>query len=105
MNLTKFLAVWGAIVSTIALTWNVIRDRHDRGILKLNTMIGKMYPDHTDRDYVVLTITNVGRRPILVMSWGWIKKGRKGDGFLVKTSQFPKMLKEGEYHIEFTHDF
>ncbi|HIC91690.1 MAG TPA: hypothetical protein EYP21_06460, partial [Syntrophaceae bacterium] len=25
--------------------------------------IGKMVPDHTDRDYLIITITNIGRRP------------------------------------------
>jgi len=65
MDLTKFLAIWGAIVSTIAITWNVLRDIRN-GRLKIEAMVGKMVPDHTDRDYLVITITNIGRCPVLV---------------------------------------
>lgn len=70
MKLFPFLAVWGAIVSTIALTWNIIRDIRDKGKLKLNAFIGKMFPDPKDKDYLVVTIANVGRRPIFVKHLG-----------------------------------
>ena len=106
MELTMFLAVWGAIVSTIALTWNIIRDRLDRGALRVEAMIGRMVPDHTDKDYLVVTITNVGRRPVLVKGWGGMKKRHvKGKrGILIVPRGLPRMLEEGEYHLEFTED-
>jgi len=74
MDIIKFLALWGAILSTIAITWNIFRDVNDKGKLKIDAMIGKMVPDHTDKDYLVITITNIGRRPVLVKGWGGIKK-------------------------------
>lgn len=105
--LTTFLAVWGALLSTVALTWHVIRDFRDKGALKLDAMIGKMYPDHTDRDYLVINITNVGRRPVLVKGLGAMKnkKAPTPRGLLLAPRGLPKMLKEGKYHLEFTHDF
>ena len=64
-----------------------------------------MVPDHTDRDYLFITITNVGKRPILIKSW-CLK--RKGDGqkpyLFVVTRGLPRMLPEGEYHMEWTHE-
>ena len=106
MDITKFLAVWGAILSTVAITWNIIRDARDKGSLKVEAMIGKMVPDHTDRDYLIITITNIGRRPVLVKGWGGMKKKNvKGArGLFVVPRGLPRMLKEGEYHTEFTDD-
>ncbi len=102
-----FLAVWGAILSTIALMWNLIRDSRDRGRLKIDAMIGKMYPDHTDRDYLVVTLTNVGKRPLLVKGWGAMKRKRacQPRGLLITPRGLPRMLRESEYHIEYSHDF
>lgn len=104
IDLTGFLAVWGAILSTIALVWNLIRGSRDRGRLKLDAMIGKMYPNHTDRNYLVVTLTNVGKRPLLVKGWG-VMKGRSAPaprGVFVSPHGLPRMLNESEYHIEYT---
>jgi hypothetical protein len=106
MDVTGFLAVWGAILSTIALGWNVLRDSRDRGRLKIDAMIGKMHPDHTDRDYLVITVTNVGKRPLLVKGWGGMKRKGASEprGILIVPRGLPRMLKESEYHIEWTPD-
>jgi hypothetical protein len=74
MDLTTLFAFCGVILSTVALTWNIMRDLNDRARLKLDAIIGKFYPDHTDRDYFVITMTNIGRRPIVVKSWGYLRK-------------------------------
>ena len=106
MNLTQLLAVWGAIVSSVAITWNVFRDIGDKGKLKIDAMIGKMYPDYTDRDYLFITITNIGRRPVMVKGWGGRKKksieGKRG--LFIIPRGLPCMLKEGEYHTEYSDD-
>jgi hypothetical protein len=106
MDITKFLALLGAILSTIAITWNIFRDVNDKGKLKIDAIIGKIVPDHTDKDYLVITITNIGRRPVLVKSWGGMKKKNvKGArGIFITSRGLPRMLKEGEYHMEFTED-
>ena len=106
MDLTSFLAVWGALLSTVAVTWNVFRDWGDRGRIKVEAMIGKMVPNHTDKDYLIVTITNVGRRPILVKGWGARRK-KKAPGprwLFVVARGLPRMLPEGDYHTEFTDD-
>lgn len=102
MTLTEFLATWGAILSTVGITWNVIRDRRDRAILKLEGMLGIMYPDDTDSTYLVLTVTNVGRRPVLLTGLrGMLDKppGSK-PGLYIKAERLPQMLKEGEYFAQ-----
>ena len=95
MDIIKFLALWGAILSTIAITWNIFRDVNDKGKLKIDAMIGKMVPDHTDKDYLVITITNIGRRPVLVKGWGGMKKKNvKGArGMYIIPHGLPRMLR------------
>ena len=106
MDITQPLAIWGAILSTVAVTWNVVRDLGDRPRLKVEAMIGKMYPDHTDREYVFVTITNIGRRPVVVKGCGGRKKkhvpGKRG--IFIVSIGLPRTLKEGEYHNEWTPD-
>jgi hypothetical protein len=83
---TEFLAIWGALVSTFAVGWNFYRDFSDRPKLKLSASLdrlvrgedGRFYvvkhnrPDFraNDQVYLVVSITNVGRRATLVKSLG-----------------------------------
>ena len=107
MGVTESLAVLGVFLSTLAITWNILRDINDKGKLQLKVMIGKFYPDHTDKEYLVVTITNIGRRPLLVKGWGWEEKkkekGKRKGGVFIPHG-LPRMLREGEYHIELTED-
>ena len=64
--ITELLAILGVCLSTLAIVWNILRDINDKGKLQLKVMIGKLYPDHADKEYLVVTITNIGRRPLLV---------------------------------------
>jgi hypothetical protein len=63
MTLTAFLAVWGALLSTVLAGWTVFRDLRDRGKLQLDPSVGNIVPGDDKRDYLFLTLTNVGRRP------------------------------------------
>lgn len=103
MTLTDITAFSGLFIATTALVWNIIRDLSDKGKLRIDAMIGKMIPDYKDKDYFVLTITNVGRRPLIVkMICGTNRKIKKDDktNFLYKPINLPQMLKEGECILE-----
>ena len=101
MDATKLTAIYGALLSTIAVGWNVYRDFHDQARIKLSTTLGHIVKNG-DRTNIIshafaiekwpdrfknaspslfLTITNIGRRPVI-----------------------PKALKEGEYAVEHTDD-
>lgn len=106
MEITALLAFYGTVVSTAALVWNIVRDSRDRPKVRLEAMIGKIYPDHTDRDYLVLTMTNVGRRPVQIKGWyGLRKKTYDGPkGIMVVTQGLPRILNESESHHEYCID-
>ncbi len=54
----------------------------------------------------ILTVTNTGRRPVLVLNRA-IKSDKKKSGhdhFVYMPRSLPKMLKEGEFATEYTED-
>src|SRR5437762_6679904 len=104
-NLTTFLAVWGALLSTALAGWTIFRDLRDKGKLQLDATIGNIVPGDDKRDFLLLTITNVGRRPILLKSW-YLKfnKGSTHPLAFILADNLPKMLKEGEFLTVKTHE-
>lgn len=103
MEITTILAIWGAIVSTFVLGWNVFRDLSDKGKIKVTCFIGNEIGGlaNPEKDVLVYTITNVGKKPIYIKLIGgaFTKKH-----FLITSRQIPKMLQPGEYIVESTED-
>ena len=118
-GLTKFLATWGAIVSTAALSVTLYREWLDRAKLQISASIrriavsddGKMVaavaPDAkveaSEQLYVMMNVVNVGRRPIVWEGWGgkYHKREKIGNAFHIGGKNLPKKLLEGESHQEF----
>src|SRR5208283_2398469 len=122
IHATELAAFYGALVATFTLGWNVYRDLHDRARLRLSTMVGYLvknaiishafaleeWPDKFKdvAPSLYLTITNVGRQPVIVQNWAIrTDRTRTGkDNFIYPLTVLPKALKEGEYVIEHTDD-
>jgi hypothetical protein len=74
--MTTFLAIWGAILSTILAFWNIYKDVRDRANLRVEAYLSEWTEkneetDETEFKYEVeITLTNVGRRPIIVTDVG-----------------------------------
>lgn len=103
METTPFLAIWGAIVSTIIATWNIIQGLQNRRKLKIEANIGHKLPGDPEKLYIYFIITNIGRRPIYVTGIHAIISKKRA--FFIMTRRLPKMLKESEYHMEWIEDF
>ena len=114
MTLTEFLAVWGAIFSSGAIAWNVIRDLRDRADLQLSVMIGHlsrhpttgqmMFMRATRREeatHFIVQVTNHGRRAALVtkLFLRWPNDPSVG---LILPRTLPKPLRENDFAIEYT---
>lgn len=120
MGITEFLATYAAILSSIGLGWTLYRDLLDRAKLQVSVRVrriavgadGKSFavkPDlpvegASQQLFVVMTVVNVGRRPVLWKGWGgrFHKTVNGRDHFSVVGRDLPKMLQEGETHSEFT---
>ena len=104
--MTTFLAIWGAVVSTIAILWNIRRDLSDRGKVRVLCYLGVLRggdgpPD--PRTHLVYHVTNVGRRAVVVTHIGGaLAKDRH---FMVNTrGPMPRTLQPGEYFLEYSQD-
>jgi hypothetical protein len=86
-DLTKFLAVWGAILASITFGWSLYRDVRDRAKVQVKARvrrIGKREVDGAsfsiepglnvsgvdDLLYVVVSVMNVGRRRMRWLGYG-----------------------------------
>ena len=107
----EFLSVWGAIVSTlaaafsiIAIVWNFQRDQRK---IEVSAMIGKIGPLETIQqgtNKLIISIVNVGNRPVNITGFGGkykkqAAKDNKVDFLLPEQhGKLPVILKDGETH-------
>lgn len=97
LSLRDIAIIYGAVLSTVALIWNIIRDLSDRPNLKIEAMIGYALPSEVKKHSLYLTVSNISKRPVMIKGWfGELKS----TNFMVTTRQLPKMLKESEYLTE-----
>lgn len=100
-NLTTFLAVWGALLSSVGLGWNLFRDLNNRGRLRVSCYLANLVSEGEGVDpntYLTWCVTNIGKQPIMVTHIGG---ARKDCHFMIKTKNIlPKMLQPGEYFLE-----
>jgi hypothetical protein len=118
-TLTTFLAVWGAILSSVTFGWNLLRDLRDRANVKVSVAVRKIItrmdgvsvavdPNLLGDDgsplHVVISAVNVGRRPVRWQGVGGRYRravnGKKG--FVINARFLPKTLAEAEAHDEYT---
>jgi hypothetical protein len=119
-SLTEFLAAYGALLASVGFGWNLYRDLLDRARLQVSARVrrivtgadGRFFsvkPDlpvegASEKLYVVMSVVNVGRRPVLWEGWGgkYRKPVNGRDSFYIVARDLPKMLQEGESHSEMT---
>lgn len=119
-GVTEFLAVYGAILSSIGFGWNLYRDLLDRARLQVTAHVrrivhgpdGRMFAAKPDLQiagaskelFVCMSVVNVGRRPLAWEGWGgrYCTRVNGKSGFTIIGQHLPRMLKEGETHSEFT---
>lgn len=104
-TLTTFLAIWGAIVSTIAIGWNVWRDVSDRGKLDVICYVGMIVGGLTQErsgKKLIYRVTNTGRKPVVLthIGGGFDDKTH----FLISVVDLPRTLQPGEYYMGYSND-
>jgi hypothetical protein len=118
-NLTRFLATYGALLASIGFGWNLYRDLRDRAQLKVSAAISRLTVDGqgswvaitsavraagSNQLYVVMTVVNVGRRPIVWVGWGgeYRKGASNTPSFAILDTEInnhlPRKLQEGDTH-------
>jgi hypothetical protein len=117
VSLTTVLAVYGSLVSTAAVFWNIYSSLQDRAKLKVRLSLKRIVTRSDGRPFAIapdhaaagngkvlgyVSITNIGRRPVNVTGVGAVRD----DGQRLQVSQdiLPKILNEGESTFEVIHD-
>jgi hypothetical protein len=102
--ITVILAIWGALLSSIAIGWNIFRDLVGRGRLRVSCYIGNIVggPEGIDpNNYLVWSITNIGKEPVVLTHIGGGFKDK--EFMLTPHAQLPRMMQPGEYILEYTN--
>ena len=114
MTWTLVIAVWGALVGTTSLAWNIYTALRDRGRLKVSAALGWVVSGPAGRRYVVratdarlagrtelggppqliVSVVNHGRRPLTVATLG--VRLASGKDLPEIVPNLPTELKEGE---------
>src|SRR5262252_8154234 len=95
--LTTFLAVWGAVVSTAAIFWNIIRDVRKRARLSVVCYVGHIVPAVPTFNQglkLVWNVTNTGGETIVLTHIGGSTGG--DTHFMIDTPDLPKTLEPGQ---------
>ncbi len=102
---TLVIAIWGAVLSTIAFTCNLLRDVVHRGKVAGTLLFWAMSKGDvldTDNIYLIYSVTNVGKESIMLTHFGGRMKSNDKDSFVVTPDigNAPKMLQPGEYVLQ-----
>jgi hypothetical protein len=103
---TAILAIYGAVLSSFTLGWNLYRDYIQRGRLRVTCYVGNIVGNPAipaKKKWLVWRVTNVGKEPVVLTHIG----GNSGNtSFIVDTLMpLPVTLKSGEYFSSQTDDF
>jgi hypothetical protein len=104
-TLTTVLAVWGAVVSTAAIAWNILRDLNDRARLNVICYVGQIVGLQGPKDaplVLIWRVTNSGRKPAVLTHIGGSLPN--GNHFMINTMDLPRTLQPGDYYINNSND-
>ncbi len=122
IGITQILAIYGAVISSITVGWNLYRDLHNRPKLKVSASLrmmatrtdGKQYAvslnlhvrKASQKIFVEIHAVNIRRPPVSVeYCAGKYRKPIDGDrAFIISPVNFPKMLQQHEYISDFYDD-
>ncbi len=99
MNLTDYIALYGALVSTIAIGWNIFNNLQDKPKVKVIAKLGFLtFGKELSEPQLIVTAINKGKRSVYLSSMG-LRSGRD-DLLNLKTIGLPCELKGGSSHSE-----
>ncbi len=97
-KIALILAIYGAILSTIAILWNIRRDLKDRAEIRVHVkLVSRQGPTISFVEYICVELSNTGKRPVTIIE---IRYQIEKQIYLAKPSQLhslPKELGEGQF--------
>lgn len=100
MDFTQILALYGAVIATFTGIWQLYTYVVDKGKLKVNCYVASIVSFLTEeekkRRYFYFTITNIGKKPIMVRDLGGSYK-EKNQHFCISVPGLPRELLPGHF--------
>ena len=109
MEVTDLIAIGGLTIASISLGWNILNEIRSVPRAKVSVMIAKFFQQGNPRsgkdDYFNITISNIGKRPVLVkgvtyVGYKWWWHPFKKNYYVIIPRKLPIYLKDGEDHNE-----
>src|SRR3989344_5307327 len=99
MNLTDYIALYGAILSTIAIGWNIYNNLQDKPKIKVTAKFGfTSSVTGINGPLLIVKVVNKGKRSVYLSSMGL--RSEKEDLLNLKTIGLPCEIKGGGSHSE-----
>ena len=103
-KLTQYLAIWGAILSTLVLIWDVIKYYKDKPSLRVQAnqraLVGPLKSEHK----IGIDMINEGKRPITVVASGFKLDTESDENTAtVFDPGLPKQIDEGQRYTTFVN--
>ena len=98
----EIIAIYGAILSTIVLVWNIFRYRKDRAIIKV-TYSYAIIPDYLDDEFLCIKAVNIGRRQTVITYCKLELPDKKNivQTLPIQTDRLPFKLEENEFYVHY----
>ena len=93
-----YLAIYGAVLSTIVMIWNIKRDIKDRADIKVNVNLVERGLMDVKVPYICVELSNTGKRPITVIEIHYRIEKNMFPAELSKSQDLPKELGEGQFY-------
>jgi hypothetical protein len=97
-NMTLVIAIYGAILSTIGIIWNIYNSNRDKAKVKVNARFGLLTHKVTEGPFLFIEAINHGRRGVTLSSVGI--RLFSGENIALMQANLPKELSEGKSHNE-----
>jgi len=99
-NPTLVIAIYGAILSTAAILWNIYNNLQDRPKIKVTARFGFTAQGPETSDHMLfITAINKGRRSVYLSSFG-LRSGENDVLLVDRVTALPCELKGGSSHTE-----
>ena len=109
ITLSDLIALLALILASVSFGWNVLNEIRNKPRAEISVMIANMIQVGSNvvdkNDYLAITITNIGKRPIKIKGIGykgykWWFLPKRFKQYIILPKKLPIILQESEDHME-----
>lgn len=103
-NITTYIAIYGAVLSTLVFLWDVIKHLKDKPDLQVEAGYHALVGQLPSELKLGIRMINKGRRPITIVASGFKLDTKSNENMVtIHDPSLPKEITEGQNHITFAN--